>query len=146
MGFFKFVGNLATGGVFGAVSGLLGQGISSVTDIIKRRQDLKNAKAENEARLLRDEQSHNHAWEMNALTNAGWKDEALFLLIMAMWVYSAIDPDGAKVVFDNWKESIPEWYQKITMWLVASILGVKKIGDYLPGAIAGIRSALKNKE
>ena len=57
---------------------------------------------------------------------------------------SAIDPEGAKVVFENWKDAIPEWYRKITMWLVASIIGVKKIGDYLPGVIVGIKSAMRN--
>ncbi len=76
---------------------------------------------------------------MRALTNAGWKDEAPFILIMAMWVYSAFDPGGAKVVFENWKTAIPEWYQRITMWLVASIIDVKKIGDYGPVLIAGIK-------
>ncbi len=63
---------------------------------------------------------------MRALTNVGWKDEALFILIMARWVYSAFDPEGAKVVFENWKTDIPEWYQKITLWLEASTIGVKK--------------------
>ena len=130
--------------IIGAISEFLAAVVKSGTGIIKRRQDLKTAKTENEARLLRDEQSHNQAWEMRALTNAGWKDEALFILIMAMWVYSAIDPEGAKVVFENWKEAIPEWYRKITMWLVASIIGVKKIGDYLPGVIVGIKSAMRN--
>jgi hypothetical protein len=129
--------------MLGAISELLATVVKSGTGIIKRRQELKAAKTENEARLLRDEQSHNQAWEMRALTNAGWKDEALFILIMAMWVYSAIDPEGAKVVFQNWKEAIPEWYQKITMWLVASIIGVKKIGDYGPALIAGIKTAIK---
>ena len=55
---------------------------------------------------------------------------------MAMWDYSAMDPEGAKVVFQNWRDAIPEWYQKITMWLVASIIGVKKIGDYGPALIS----------
>jgi hypothetical protein len=45
---------------------------------------------------------------MMALPNAGWKDEALFILIMARWVYSAFDPEGAEVVFENWKTTIPE--------------------------------------
>ena len=140
MGIFNFL----SGGILGAVSELAKTGIQSITGIVKRHQELKAAKTENEARLLRSDQSHNQAWEMRALTNAGWKDEALFILIMAMWVYSAIDPEGAKVIFTNWKESIPEWYQQITMWLVASVIGVKKIADYGPALVAGLKSAFKN--
>jgi len=40
-------------------------------------------------------------------------------------------------------EKIPEWFRTITIWMVASIVGVKKIGDYLQGLIAGVKAALK---
>jgi len=46
------------------------------------------------------------------------------------------------MVFQNWKEAIPEWYQQITMWLVASIIGVKKIEDYGLALVAGIKAAI----
>ncbi len=59
-------------------------------------------------------------------------------------------PDGRTkpFLFSQWlggyiQPSIPEWYQKITMWLVASVIGVKKIGDYGPALIAGIKAAVK---
>ena len=80
---------------------------------------------------------------MRALINAGWTDEAFFILIMARWVYSAFDPEGAEVIFENWKTAIPEWYQKITMWLVASVIGIKKIGDFGPALLAGFKAAIK---
>ncbi len=47
------------------------------------------------------------------------------------------------MVFENWKTAIPEWYQRITMWLVASVIGVEKIGDYGPALIAGIKTAVE---
>jgi hypothetical protein len=145
MGIFKFLGNLVTGGLFGAVSDLFSQGLSSITGIIKRKQDLKEAINNNKIRMAESTQEHNQNWEMRSLENAGWKDEVLFFAIVGMYVYSAVDPDGAAVVFENWDEAIPEWFQTITMWMIASILGVKKIGDYLPGVISGIRTAMGKK-
>jgi len=143
MGIFKFLGNLATGGVFGAVSDLMSQGVSSITDILKRRQEIKNAENERKADMLRDKEKYNSQWELSSLANAGWKDDVLFYAIIGMYAYSAIDPEGAAVVFRNWDTVIPEWFQKITFWLVASVIGVKKFGDYVPGVIAGVKSAVK---
>ena len=31
-------------------------------------------------------------------------------------------------------EALPDWFLQVTFWIVAAVLGVKKIGDYLPGA------------
>ena len=131
--------NFLTGGIFGFLKEL----IKPVSDWMRRKQELKEAINNNKIRMAESEQDHNQNWEMRSLENAGWKDEILFFAIVGMYIYSAIDPDGAKVVFDNWDTVIPSWFSKITMWMVASILGVKKIGDYLPGAIAGIKAALK---
>jgi hypothetical protein len=73
--------------------------------------------------------------------NAGWKDDILFYAVVGMYVYSAIDPESAKIVFQNWDEVIPEWFQRITFWLVAAVIGVKKFGDYIPTIINGVKEA-----
>lgn len=109
---------------------------------LENKQKIKAAVAENKARLAASEQDHNHDWEMRQLENAGWKDDILFYALLGMYVYSAIDPEGASRVFKNW-EAIPEWFSQVTFWMVASILGVKKLGDYVPGLIAGIKQAVK---
>ena len=129
--------------IFSAIAELGSTIIQSITGHFKRKQEIKTAVIENKARMARNEQSHNHDWELKQLENAGWKDDILFYAIISMYVYSIFDPQGAKEIFEIWSTVIPDWFLTITGWLVASVLGVKKIGDYLPGAIAGIREALK---
>lgn len=116
--------------------------ITGITGYFKRKQAIKQAVTDNKIRLAQDQQSHNHAWEMRSLESNGAKDDVLFYAIIGLFVWSAIDPDGARVVFDNW-ETLPDWLLEITGWLVASVLGVKKIGDYLPGLISGVKNAVK---
>ncbi len=79
---------------------------------------------------------------MKQLENSGWKDDVLFYAIIGLYVYSAIDPTGAARVFDTWNE-LPPWFLNITGWMVAAVLGVKKLGDYLPQMISGLKDALK---
>ena len=117
--------------------------LDGVTGYFQRKQKIKEAVAENKARLARDDRTYNHEWEMRSLENTGWKDEVLFYGVIAMYIYSAIDPEGAAKVFANW-EVIPEWFSKITMLLVASVVGIKKAGDYLPGLLKGVREAFKS--
>ena len=142
-GLLKFAGNLFTGGAFGAIDDLLGQGIKSITGYFQRKQEIKAADNERRSDMIREKGQWDHEWELASLQNAGWKDDVLFYAIIGMYVYSAIDPEGAAVVFNNWSTVIPEWFQKITFWLVGSVLGVKKIGQYLPGAIAGVKAAIR---
>jgi len=113
--------------------------ISGVIETRKDKQRLKKANVESKIRLAESRQKANEDWERRSLENAGWKDDVLFYAVVAMYVYSAIDPEGAAQVFKNWDEVIPEWWMKITMWLVASIIGVKKLG---PGLIAGVKKAV----
>ena len=35
-----------------------------------------------------------------------------------------------------------DWFIKIWFAVVASVLGIKKIGDYLPGMISGVKEIL----
>lgn len=116
--------------------------IGGVTGYFQRKQQIKQSVADNKARLASDKQSHNQSWEMAQLENAGWKDDVLFYAILGMYAYSAIDPIGAQQVFASW-QNLPEWFLEITGWLVASVIGVKKIGDYLPATIMGIKTAIK---
>ncbi len=116
--------------------------ISGVTGYVEKKQELKRAVIDNKIFLARNKQSHNQDWEMKSLENAGWKDEVLFLSIIGMFIWAGFDPDGAREYFENLKV-LPEWFVKIFMWLVASILGVKKIGDYLPSLVKSVKSAIK---
>lgn len=131
--------------MFGAIAELVKTAVGGVSGYFKRKQKIQEAVAENKARLAAAEHSHNATWELRSLENAGWKDEILFVAIISMYVYSAFDPDGAARVFRVWDETIPAWYREITFWLVASVLGVKKIGEYLPGAVSELRKAIKGE-
>jgi hypothetical protein len=113
-----------------------------VINHFKSKQKIKEAVAQNKIRLAQSAQSHNQKWELSQLENAGWKDDILFYAIIGMFAWSAIDPDASAKVFENWK-MLPEWFLTITGWLVASVLGVKKLGDYLPALIAGVKGAVK---
>ena len=102
--------------MFTVIAGLITQAISGATSWLKSKQEIKKAEAENRARLLRDEQTHNQNWEMASLTNAGWKDDVLFYAFLAMFVWAGFDPNGAKEFFEN-LNVLPEWFVKTWLWM-----------------------------
>jgi hypothetical protein len=126
--------------ILGAVAGLLTTVVNGVTGHLKSRQELKKAVMENRMRLAASDREFNHEWEMKQLENAGWKDDVLFFAWIGFFIWSGLDPDRAAEVLRAW-ERLPEWFLQITFWIVAAVLGVKKIGDYLPGVVKGLRDA-----
>jgi len=119
--------------------------VGGVTDSFKGKRAIKQAIIENKIRLAKSEQEHNQDWELKQLDNRGYKEDVLFYAFIGMFVWAGFDPDGSTKFFTN-IGTLPEWFIKTWFWLVASVLGVKKIGDYLPGTISGIRNTLKKKE
>ena len=117
--------------------------ISGVSGWFKRKQELKQAKHDNKVRLLRDTESHNHEWEMKQLDGAGWKDDVLFYAWIGFFIWSGFDPDGAGEVLNAW-EKLPPWFLEVSFWIIGAVLGVKKLGDYLPSMLKGVKSALKD--
>nr|WP_321259755.1 hypothetical protein [uncultured Pseudodesulfovibrio sp.] len=126
--------------LIGAVAGLLSMVVDGVSGHLKRKEDLKKAVMENRMRLARSDREFNHEWEMKQLENAGWKDDVLFFAWIGFFIWSGIDPEGAGEVIRSW-ENLPDWFLQVTFWIVAAVLGVKKIGDFLPGAVRGIKDA-----
>jgi len=126
--------------IIGAVTGLLTTVVEGVTGHMKQKQELKKAVMENRMRLAQSDSEFNHEWEMKQLENAGWKDDVLFFAWIGFFIWSGVDPDGAADVIRAW-EKLPDWFLQITFWVVAAVLGVKKIGDYLPSAIRGLKDA-----
>jgi hypothetical protein len=127
-----------------AIANLGGSLINAVSGHFERKHRIKEAVTQNKIRMAESDQTHNQSWEMASLENAGWKDDILFYGMIGMFVWSAINPEAAAKVFENWK-ALPEWFLQITGWLVASVLGVKKIGEYLPELISGVKSAVKGQ-
>lgn len=126
--------------IIGPLLNLANGVVDGINQHFADKRKLKHTIQVNKDRLAADRNSNNHDWEMRQLANAGWKDEVLFLAIIGMYAYSAIDPEGAGKVFTRW-EAIPDWFRTITMWMVAAVLGVKKLGDYVPPLIKGIKAA-----
>ncbi|WFS62437.1 hypothetical protein LF599_17525 [Pseudodesulfovibrio thermohalotolerans] len=127
--------------IIAAVAGLLTTVVDGVADHFRGKRELKKAVMENRVRLARSDREFNHDWEMKQLENAGWKDDVLFFAWIGFFIWSGADPEGAGEVIRAW-EALPDWFLQITFWIVAAVLGVKKIGDYLPGAVRGLRDAL----
>jgi hypothetical protein len=121
---------------------IVGDIVKAVGGVFKKKIELKQAIMENKIRMAMSKDEMNHDWEMKSLDNAGYKDDVLFYAVILFFVFSGIFPERAAVVFANW-ELIPEWFLQITMWLVASVVGVKKVGDYVPGLISSVKAALK---
>lgn len=130
--------------LIGAVAGLVTTIFGSFNDHFKGKQELKKAIVENRIRLARSDKEYNHQWEMKQLENAGWKDDVLFYAWLGFFVWSGFDPEGAKNVLSSW-DQLPDWFLQVTFWIVAAVLGVKKIGDYLPGAVKGVKDVFKNR-
>jgi hypothetical protein len=127
--------------LIGAVAGLLSTAVDGITGHMKRKQELKKSVMENRMRLARSDQEYNHEWEMKQLENAGWKDDVLFFAWIGFFVWSGIEPERAGEVILAW-EKLPDWFLQVTFWIVAAVLGVKKIGDYMPGVMRGVKNAL----
>ena len=129
--------------ILGAVAGLLTTIVEGVTGHVKQKQELKRTVMENRMRLAKSDQEFNHEWEMKQLENAGWKDDVLFFAWIGFFIWSGVDPERAAEVVQAW-ENLPDWFLQVTFWIVAAVLGVKKMGDYLPGAVRGIKDAMGN--
>jgi len=126
------------------IMGLVNTVVSGVREHFEGKRKIKQAIVENKIRLAQSTQEYNQDWEMKQLDNVGLKDDILFYSIIAMFVWSGFDPEGAKTFFIN-LNVLPEWFIKIFFWVVASVVGVKKVGDYLPGAVNSLREAMKRR-
>lgn len=116
--------------------------VGGINDHFEGNRKIKQAITENKCRLAANRQSHNQDWEMKQLDGSGWKDDALFYAWLLFFAWTAYDPESAKQVFDNWN-ALPDWFIQITGVIIGSVVGVKKLGDTLPGLFRGIKDVLK---
>ncbi len=112
--------------------------IGGIADSFKSKRKLKKAIVDNKIRLAQSEQEHNQNWELKQLSNAGYKDDVLFYAFVLVFVWAGFYPEASQEFFTN-INTLPEWFLKTWFWIVASVLGVKKIGDYLPVVVSGLR-------
>lgn len=125
------------------ILGFVASPLKGVINYFNKKQELKAAIMDNKIRLAQSATEYNSDWEMQSLINAGWKDDILFYGIIAVFVWAGIDPQAANQYFQN-LSVLPEWFITTFVWIVASVIGVRKFGEYAPSVIKGIKGAVKH--
>jgi hypothetical protein len=118
--------------------------VGRVGDSVKQGREIAAAEAENKARLLRDEQSHNAAWEMANLTD---KDQGLRRACAAIFFFpffwAAFDPQAVTNYFQTVLAAMPEWYVQIMIAIVGGIWGISALKNVVPSIIGQTINILK---
>lgn len=114
-------------------------------ELKKKHMDIKNAVAENKARLLRDVGSNNHEWEMANLEDKDrWLRRISFGMFSSPFIWALFDPDGVKEYFDIALAAMPEWYIQLYAAMVGGVWGFAALKNSIPSIVGGIKKALKS--
>lgn len=117
--------------------------VGIVTDLVQNRrevqkaeQDRKLAMLENQARLLRDEQSNNSAWEMAQLADSDkFLRRVCFFIFSIPFIYAMVDPTAVQDYFRIALSAIPEWYIKTYMGIIGAVWGISSLKNSIPTLI-----------
>lgn len=124
------------------ILGVLKEGFGYWKDTRKAKHDMKMAGIQNRQRLLLDEQSNNHEWEMKALeTSSKTLKHLSFLLFAGPILITVVNPVYGGEVWTN-LELVPEGFMQIYYAITGAIWGIAALKDH------GIsfRSILKDKK
>lgn len=114
--------------------------LGGIIEYFKGRQEIKKAYVENKARLLRDETSNNHEWEMaNLVDKDKWLRRISFALFSFPVVLAYYDPPRVAEYFNIALHAMPEWYIKAYLIMVGGIWGVSELKRLLPSMVGEIR-------
>lgn len=121
-----------------------------ITDFFKGRQEIQAARQkviiaaeENKARLLSQEQSNNHNWEMAQLVDSDrWLRRICFFIFSFPFIYAAFDADQVAYYFDHAISAIPEWYVQIYAGIVGAVWGISALKNVLPPIVSTIKNAV----
>ena len=129
--------------MFGLIGSLLGPVIGGVKDYVMSEQEIKKAEKENRARLLRDEQSNNHDWEMANLTDKDrWLRRISFGMFSAPFFWALVDPVGVEQYFNVALSAMPEWYIQMYGAMVGGVWGISALKNTAPALVAGVVKAV----
>lgn len=113
-------------------------------ELKKKHLDIKNAAAENKARLLRDKDSNNHQWEMANLEDKDrWLRRFSFGMFALPFIWAMFDAEAVKIYFDIALASMPEWYVQLFTIMVGGIWAVAELKSSAPALLGGIMKAFK---
>ena len=124
------------------ISGLIGLG----SDHLEGQRKLKQAETDNKARLLGDEQSNNHDWEMANLQDKDkWMRRISFAMFTWPFIWIYFDPVGAQEYFILLDNHLPEWYKQTYMAITGGIWGISALKNAIPGVVSGVMTAFRKK-
>ena len=126
--------------IWSAVAGIARTIVGGVKDHFEDKRELKAARTRAKLRRLESAQRHDQRWEIMQLENNGWQDDILFYFFIGLFILAGVYPEAAQEFFRNLK-ILPDWFVQTWMWIVASVIGVKKIGDYGPRMVEGFKTA-----
>lgn len=113
-------------------------------ELKKKKMDIKNAVAENKARLLRDTNSNNHEWEMANLEDKDkWLRRISFSMFSAPFIWALFDPKGVETYFKTALAAMPEWYIQLYAAMVGGVWGFAALKNSIPSIVGGVKKALK---
>lgn len=107
----------------------------------KSKIEMDKAEAENIARLLRDKESNNSAWEIATLRD---KDKLLrrtsFVMFAAPLILAIFDPSAVKEYFHVAIASMPSWWIKTFMGITGSIWGLSSLKNIVPSLLNSFKT------
>lgn len=107
----------------------------------KSKIDMDKAESENIARLLRDKESNNSAWEIATLRD---KDKLLrrtsFVMFAAPLVLAMVDPAAVQEYFNTAIHAMPDWWIKSFMGITGSIWGLSSLKNIVPSLLDSFKS------
>lgn len=121
------------------IDSLLGIGktwLEGVTQKQKAKQDMQLAEMQNKQRLLLDESSNNHNWEMANLTDKDkWLRRVSFAMFACPFIIAIFAPEHIKYYFETAIAMVPEWWQKTFMSITGGVWGLSSLKNILPGVV-----------
>ena len=131
--------------MLGALLSLGSAIVDGAKGYLTNRQKVKAAEADNRARLLQSQQTHNENWEMASLAASGkglkWASFVMFSLPL---VWAIFDPASVATYFNESIDSIPDWWSQSWVAITGSIWGISVLKDAVPHMIGGIKRAIKS--
>ncbi|OED34079.1 hypothetical protein AB832_08230 [Flavobacteriaceae bacterium (ex Bugula neritina AB1)] len=105
----------------------IGAIFTGLATLISSWFDIKKAKNENTARLLRDKESNNTAWEMASITHTPTGLRYIsFAIIYLPIIVTIISPEYGAMIWVN-MELVPEYWVTGSLMVLGSIWGFSEV-------------------
>lgn len=116
--------------MIGTVISLVKEGFGYYKDTRKAKHEMKMAGIKNRQRLLEDEQTNNHEWEMKALeTSSRGLKWMSFILFSAPIVITVVSPVQGGEIWKN-LQLVPEGFLQIYYGITGAVWGLASLKDH----------------